>query len=93
MINPQLQPFLVDWAAAWASLAAAATPAQRCAHFEIVAAQMRQPTPAGVDTEERHVAVPGTDRQVRVRLFRPLGSAPQPALIYMHGGAWMQGSP
>lgn len=30
---------------------------------------------------------------VRVRVFRHKGSATQPCLIYMHGGAWMQGSP
>jgi acetyl esterase len=28
-----------------------------------------------------------------VRIFRPAGAAPRPALIDMHGGAWMQGSP
>jgi acetyl esterase len=30
---------------------------------------------------------------VRVRVFRAQGDNDQPALIYMHGGAWMQGSP
>ena len=93
MINPELKPFLADWAAAWASLPAGAGPAQRRAHFETIAETMRQPTPTGVSTEERQIDVPGGARQVRVRIFRPAGAAPRPALIYMHGGAWMQGSP
>lgn len=93
MINPELNTFLADWAAAWSTLPAGAGPADRRAHFEVVAREMRQPTPAGVTTEEHHIDVPGADRQVRVRLFRPAAGGPRPALIYMHGGAWMQGSP
>jgi acetyl esterase len=93
MINPELQPFLADWAAAWSGLPPGSGPAQRRAHFEIVARDMRQPTPPGVTTEEHFVAVPGRGRDVRVRLFRPAADGPRPALIYMHGGAWMQGSP
>ena len=94
MIDLELQPFLAEWSRAWAGLAQPATPAQRRAHFEGVARQMRQPTPAGVRTDEEHrIAVLGTAREVRVRIFRGAGQGPQPALIYMHGGAWMQGSP
>jgi acetyl esterase len=93
MINPELDTFLADWAAAWSTLPAGAGPADRRAHFEVVARAMRQPTPPGVTTEEHHVPVPGADRPVRVRLFRPAAGGPRPALIYMHGGAWMQGSP
>jgi acetyl esterase len=92
MIDPEIQPFLSDWAKAWARLPAGASAADRRAHFEVIAREMRQPTPDGVTTEEQHIPVPGA-RPVRVRLFRPPGAAPRPALIYMHGGAWMQGSP
>ena len=93
MINPELKPFLADWAAAWARLPAGVSPAARRAHFETIAAEMRQPTPEGVTTEEHHVGVPGSALPVRVRSFRPGGPGPHAALIYMHGGAWMQGSP
>lgn len=89
MIDPQLHAFLAAWDRAWSSLAPLATPAQRRAHFETVAEAMRQPTPAGVRSEVLHV--PG--RNVRVRMFRPIGDGARPALIYLHGGAWMQGSP
>jgi len=94
MIHPELQGFLSDWARHWAELPLPATPAQRRAHFERVAERMRQPTPAGVGTDEQHrIALPGSARSVRVRVFRPKATGPRPAMIYMHGGAWMQGSP
>lgn len=93
MINVELNAFLADWDRLWSTLPAGSGPVQRRAHFEQVAGAMRQPTPEGIVTEEVTVSRSGTDRGVRVRLFRPPGSAPMPALIYMHGGAWMQGSP
>lgn len=94
MIDPELQPFLADWARHWSELPQPATPAQRRAHFEVVAARMREPLPAGVRMDEEHrIEVPGRGRTVRVRVFRPADAGPLPALIYMHGGAWMQGSP
>jgi len=94
MINPELQPFLADWARYWAELPKPAEAAKRRAHFEHIAKRMRQPTPAGVGTDEQHhIDVPDTGRTVRVRVFRPSGDGARPALIYMHGGAWMQGSP
>ena len=94
MINPELHAFLTDWAGRWADLKQPADAAQRRAHFERVAERMRQPTPAGVSTDEQHhIEVPGAGRKVRVRVFRPTGHGARPALIYMHGGAWMQGSP
>lgn len=97
MIDPELHLFLADWARHWASLPAGSGPAARRAHFETVAAAMRLPMPDGVLTAEHWVAgtIDGDARRVRVRSFRPPAAAdnPQPALIYLHGGAWMQGSP
>lgn len=96
MINPELQPFLADWAAGWAALPAGAGPAGRRAHFEVVARTMRQPTPDGVSGDEEHrIDIRAAGRTVRVRVFRRSDGAagPRPALIYLHGGAWMQGSP
>ena len=94
MIHPDIQRFLVDWDAAWSTLAPGTGPAARRGHFEGVAAAMREPHPPGIGTREHHVPVPETGGTVRVREFRPQGATtPLPALIYMHGGAWMQGSP
>ena len=92
MINPELNAFLADWARHWSTLPAGSGPAARRAHFERVAAAMRQPTPDGVATDERWVERDG--QRVRVRRFVPAAAiGPRPALIYLHGGAWMQGSP
>lgn len=94
MIHPDIHRFLADWDKAWSTLPAGATPAQRRAHFEMVAAGMREPHPEGIVTDVHLVDVPETDTQVRVRTFRPAqADGALPALIYMHGGAWMQGSP
>lgn len=94
MIHPDIQRFLTDWDQAWAGLPPGAGPRQRRAHFELIAAGMREPDPAGIVTEEHWVDVPATGHPVRVRVFRPGGvDAALPGLIYMHGGAWMQGSP
>ncbi|GAA4227263.1 acetyl esterase/lipase [Sagittula marina] len=92
MINPQISQFLEVWDAKWATLAPGATPADRRQHFEGVAQDMRLPTPSDVETDEEHW-VESEGGPVRVRIFRHSDGGVQPALIYMHGGAWMQGSP
>ena len=92
-LNPQIVDFLSEWDARWAECPAGSTPAQRRAFFETVAQAMRLPTPEHVDCEQVHwVATPQGD--VRVRVFKDTqAGALQPCLIYMHGGAFMQGSP
>lgn len=90
-LNPDLIPFLQSWDAQWATLPMGATAADRRAQFERIAADMRMPTPDGVATDAQHW-VDSPAGPVRVRLFRK-GGGVQPALVYMHGGAWMQGSP
>ncbi|PRX38069.1 acetyl esterase [Meinhardsimonia xiamenensis] len=92
-IRPDLEPFLERWQAEWASLPPGAGPAERRAHFEVIARHMRLPTPEDVKTD-REEWVESPAGRVRVRFFRHAGGGPrQPALIYMHGGAFMQGSP
>ncbi|MBK8456058.1 MAG: alpha/beta hydrolase [Phyllobacteriaceae bacterium] len=92
MLDPELEPFLVRWDAEWSTLKAGATPADRRAHFEIVARNMALPAPGDVDASAVHV-IDSNAGPVRVRVFRHSGGGVQPALVYMHGGAWMQGSP
>lgn len=91
MIDPEIHAFLADWARHWSTLPAGAGPAERRAHFEVVAAAMRQPTPDGVVSREHHVERDGC--RVRLRSFRVPTDAPQRALLYLHGGAFMIGSP
>ena len=92
MIKPDIFRFLEVWDTKWATLAPGATPADRRVHFESIARDMRLPTPADVETDEEHW-IDSEGGPVRVRIFRHDGGGTQPALIYMHGGAWMQGSP
>jgi acetyl esterase len=86
MINAEINPFLEEWAKQWASVPSNATPAQRRAHFEIVAKAMRLPLPKGVKTRVH-------DFNGVYVLETYSSDKPTPALIYMHGGAYMQGSP
>lgn len=92
MINPELKPFLKVWDEKWARLAPDATPQQRRAHFETIALEMRLETPNDVDTDAEHW-IESPAGKVRVRLFRHRDGGAQPALIYLHGGGWTQGSP
>ncbi|MCB1387958.1 MAG: alpha/beta hydrolase fold domain-containing protein [Rhodobacteraceae bacterium] len=92
MINPQLEPFLKVWGEKWSALPAGATPAQRRKRFEVIASEMRLPTPEDVDCGAEHW-VESVSGPVRIRVFRHRSGGVQPGLIYMHGGAWMQGSP
>lgn len=92
MLNTELEPFLAAWNEKWSRLPQGAKPADRRALFEVIAREMRLPTPEGVDTTAEHW-VPSAAGEVRVRIFRHQGDQLQPCLIYMHGGAWMQGSP
>jgi acetyl esterase len=92
-MNPQLHAFLAEWEQRWASLPAGSGPAARRAHFETIAAQMRLPTPKQVAADTVYL-VPSSAGDVRVRAFRWTGTAgAQACLIYLHGGAWTQGSP
>ncbi|WP_238367258.1 alpha/beta hydrolase [Mesobacterium pallidum] len=91
-MNPELNAFLARWDQEWSTLKDGATPADRREHFEKVAQNMRLPTPDDVDCETEHW-IDSPSGPVRVRMFRHTSGGVQPALIYMHGGGWMQGSP
>lgn len=91
-MNPDLIAFLDAWNARWSTLKPGATAADRRAHFEVIAREMRLPTPEDVSCD-REETIPSPGGPVRVRLFRHDSGGLQPALVYMHGGAWMQGSP
>ncbi len=92
MFDPELKPFLAIWEGKWSRLKEDATPKERRAHFEVIAREMRLPTPDDIDTDAER-RIPSPAGPVRVRIFRHRGGGTQPALIYMHGGGWMQGSP
>ncbi|MCB5199063.1 alpha/beta hydrolase [Loktanella sp. TSTF-M6] len=92
MINPEIDIFLKVWNEKWSTLPKGSGPAERRTHFEDIAEDMRLPTPDDVDCSKEHI-VDTSAGPVRVRVFRYQNDDLQPCLIYMHGGAWMQGSP
>lgn len=92
MINPELEPFLETWEDKWSHLKAGATPLDRRKRFEVIAREMRLPTPSDIETQDEHW-IESISGPVRVRVFRHSSGGVQPCLIYMHGGGWMQGSP
>lgn len=93
-MNPELHTFLDRWAAEWSTLPPGSGPAERRAHFEIIAKAMRLPNPENVDCSAEHW-IDSIAGKVRVRVFagQAADSGPVPCLVYMHGGAFMQGSP
>ncbi|PHP65900.1 alpha/beta hydrolase [Zhengella mangrovi] len=91
MLDPELKPFLDTWTKSWAVLPENATPKERRLLFEYIAEKMRLPAPAGITLDTRFV--PSEGRNVLVRIERHGDGGTQPCLVYMHGGAWMQGSP
>ena len=94
MLNPQITDFMTEWEAEWATLPPGATPQDRRAHFEVVAANMALPKPEDVDDSAEHwIDSTSTAGPVRVRVYRHDSGGTQPCLIYSHGGAFMQGSP
>lgn len=92
MIHPDIFRFLEVWEAKWSGMAPNASGTDRRLRFEAIARDMRLPTPDDVETDEEHW-IESEGGPVRVRIFRHSKGGVQPALIYMHGGGWMQGSP
>lgn len=60
--------------------------------LEAIATTMREPLPAGV-TDHEELWVETSISPARVRLFRPAGAGPLPLMIFLHGGAFVMGSP
>ncbi|NVO24914.1 alpha/beta hydrolase [Donghicola mangrovi] len=91
MINPEINTFLQVWNNAWSDLPEGAPITDRRLLFEYIADRMRMPHPDSVEVATRFVRSEG--RNVLCRIDRHSRGGVQPCLIYMHGGAWMQGSP
>lgn len=92
MINPNLQPFVDLWDRAWSALPPDADITERRRCFEQISETLKGPLPDDVDDSQVHW-VDATPQPVRVRVFRHRSDAPQPCLVFMHGGSWMMGSP
>lgn len=91
-MNPDLQPFLQTLEEKWARLNPDASIDEVRELSEVIASEMRLPTPDDVHTESVHW-VEAAPAPVRVRIFRHEQGGEQPCLVYLPGGYWMQGSP
>jgi acetyl esterase len=54
--------------------------------------QMQLPRPEVKVAEVVNRTIPGPAGEIPVRIYRPEGRAPFPALVYFHGGGWVIGS-
>ena len=54
--------------------------------------QMQLPRPEVKVAEVSDRRIPGPAGEIPVRIYRPEGRAPFPALVYFHGGGWVIGS-
>lgn len=92
MLKPGIDKFLEVWDAKWESLQSDASVQDKRKYFEVIAEAMRLPTPNNIETE-KEFWIKSEPVDVRVRVFRYSDNTQQPCLIYLHGGAWMIGSP
>lgn len=69
------------------------SPAQRRERIEEIGRREARPHgagAAGLEVTDHYLALPG--RELPVRLYRPVASAPTGLLVYFHGGGWVIGS-
>lgn len=92
-IDAELVPFIETLERTWPNPRSSLGAAGWRARSEELAAQAREPHPAGMAVEDRVVA--GPLREVPVRIYRSAtaASGPLPCIMYMHGGGWVIGSP
>lgn len=90
VIDPALAPFIAAFEAALGEPAHMIEPAR----FRALAASLSplkpETRPADVSVSDHVLAA--NDRAIGMRLYRPQGESPLPALLYFHGGGWMIGS-
>ena len=88
-LDPQARTFLDQLAAVGAPPMAEATPEEARAAIAMMMALGGQPEERAA-TEDR--TVPGPGGPVPVRIYRPKGDGPHPAVVYFHGGGFVIGS-
>lgn len=90
-IDPEMRAF-ADKADAWFGRESAATPlAEQRRTYAAFCRAFATARPAGLEVE--NLTVRGEGAAVPVRLYRPADRGRLPAIIYLHGGGWVLGSP
>jgi acetyl esterase len=67
------------------------TLAQRRARADRQAALISEPYPASLAVSDTYIVLAG--REIPVRVYRPHSDGPLPAIVYLHGGSFVAGSP
>lgn len=65
--------------------------AERRLRADRYAALVQEPYPETLKVSDTYIVLAG--REIPVRIYRPDSPAPQPAIIYLHGGSFVAGSP
>src|SRR4051812_26771675 len=91
MVLPELQP-VVQLAAAAPPMDFSDIPALRVQSDEQVVMFTTMYVPESADVVTTVHQVPVTEGTIDVRIHRPAGDGPLPALAYLHGGGWILGS-
>lgn len=93
-LQPDVELVLQQMAMMGAPRISSLTPVQareQMAQMGEMGARFGGPLPADVVTEDRRIPSPAGE--IPVRVYTPVGaSAPQPGLVYFHGGGWVVGS-
>ncbi|GAB3499720.1 alpha/beta hydrolase [Amycolatopsis cihanbeyliensis] len=89
-LHPEARAVIAEGEAAAATLEPGAlSPAEMRERFARSWRPPRDPAPVG-DRYERDI--PGPGGNLRIRVYRPVGEGPFPALVWFHGGGWVIGS-
>ncbi|MCH7727661.1 MAG: alpha/beta hydrolase [Planctomycetes bacterium] len=86
-VDPQVQQFLAEIAAAAVPAMHEQTPAEARQQMEAASAALAKPP---VDSIEDQL-VAGADGEIPIRIYKPDGDS-LPVVVYFHGGGWVIGS-
>lgn len=93
-LQPDVELVLQQLAAMGGARISSLTPTQareQMAQMGAMGAKFGGPPAPGIDSEDRRIASPAGE--IPVRIYTPSGrAAPQPGLVYFHGGGWVVGS-
>ena len=67
------------------------SPDQRRLRAEVLSRLTAERHPDWLSNHTTYVTLPG--REIPIRVYVPAGDGPRPAILYLHGGSWIAGSP
>lgn len=88
-LDPKVKQWLEEMAAAGLPAASETSPEEARRLYRERAAKQNAPPEPVASIENRKI--PGPGGEIPIRVYRPQGSCPFPALLYFHGGGWVIG--